>query len=339
MNILFTSAGRRGYLLDWFRESGRYGAVVAINSEPCPAFAHSDAWQLVPTSASPAFEESLFALIQKYSINVIFALSDVDAFVLSRIKDLLLDLGVTFVGPDHKSVKLMLDKFKWSQILEKNGFPSVRTINDLGEVTTLLESGKMSFPLMLKSRVGTSSLSNRVARNNLELQIEYKALSDHGSLSFLEASLGIRENNKVIFQELLVGVEFGVDILCDLGGAYEGYLSRRKVRMRSGETDQAQTIPKLELDFSMESLSTTLGVIGLVDLDIMIMSNDTSAILDINPRIGGGYPFSHFAGADFPEYVYKWLRGERLNFDFNSIRKLEAAKSTTIVEIPTQTEF
>ena len=52
MNILLTSAGRRGYLAGYFKEAlktaGCGGLVHAANSSECPAFASADRSVITP---------------------------------------------------------------------------------------------------------------------------------------------------------------------------------------------------------------------------------------------------------------------------------------------------
>ena len=48
-NILLTSAGRRTYLIEYFKEAvAGEGRVHAANSQICPAFAAADQWVITP---------------------------------------------------------------------------------------------------------------------------------------------------------------------------------------------------------------------------------------------------------------------------------------------------
>ena len=321
--------------MDWFRNSGHFAKVVAVNSEPCVAFAHADAWSIVPQASSQEFEASILEIIERHSIDLVLALSDADSFVLSRFKEELQVRGAAFVGPDHDSVRLMLDKLNWSKVLHELGLPTLTTVATPSEVATFIESGEMSFPVIMKARVGTSSRLNRIVSNSEQLLDHHEQVMRAESLSFLEVSLGVDEHQRLIFQELALGREFGVDLLCDLSGNFEGSLVRRKLQMRDGETYRAETIRCFPADFDFEKLAKGIGAMGLVDVDLMMRSDGSSAILDLNPRIGGGYPFSHVAGADLPTFVSQWSLGQRIHFDFGGIREIEVGKDISIVEIPT----
>lgn len=41
----------------------------------------------------------------------------------------------------------------------------------------------------------------------------------------------------------------------------------------------------------------------------MVDSDGGSYVIDINPRFGGGYPFSHLAGARIPNAYVAWAAG------------------------------
>ena len=36
-------------------------------------------------------------------------------------------------------------------------------------------------------------------------------------------------------------------------------------------------------------------------------------VLELNPRFGGGYPFSYEAGVNLPKAIIEWLKGNEIN--------------------------
>jgi carbamoyl-phosphate synthase large subunit len=44
----------------------------------------------------------------------------------------------------------------------------------------------------------------------------------------------------------------------------------------------------------------------------MQRANGDYCVLELNPRFGGGYPFSYEAGANMPKAILNWLKGEQV---------------------------
>jgi len=335
MNVLFTSAGRRGYLLEWFVQSGNFNKVVALNSESCVAFSHADFWEIAPLTVSEKFEDFILQIVKKYDIGLVIPLTDLDAFVISRFQSELNAQGVTFFGPNTDAIKLMLDKGVWPGVLKDLGFPTPKTFFSLKTVESAINEGIASFPLIIKPRVGTSSQFQQVIWELNELKMQSKRLGEGTPPSFLDNELAFAIDERYIFQEFAVGTEYGIDLLVDFSGNFEGYLGRRKLSMRAGETDTAFTLKELSVNFSLSHLAKSIGAIGLVDIDLIIKPSGESMILDLNPRVGGGYPFSHVSGADLPKFVHEWLSGGRIKFDYSLIREIMVGKVMSVIEIPT----
>ena len=61
------------------------------------------------------------------------------------------------------------------------------------------------------------------------------------------------------------------------------------------------------------------GVIGTICVQLFV-NECTEEILaiEINPRFGGGYPLSYYAGANYPQKIIdEYFNGQVLNYDDN----------------------
>src|SRR5690606_12675546 len=85
---------------------------------------------------------------------------------------------------------------------------------------------------------------------------------------------------------------------------------REKIAMRSGETDMAKIIENSAISGLGDQLSNICKHIGNMDVDILEDKNGNYYILEMNIRFGGGYPFSHIAGADYPAALVAMVKGE-----------------------------
>jgi carbamoyl-phosphate synthase large subunit len=52
---------------------------------------------------------------------------------------------------------------------------------------------------------------------------------------------------------------------------------------------------------------------SIIDIDFILTKDSEMFILDINPRFGGGYPFTHKAGVNLPACIISWLKNEPAN--------------------------
>jgi carbamoyl-phosphate synthase large subunit len=76
-----------------------------------------------------------------------------------------------------------------------------------------------------------------------------------------------------------------------------------------------------------------LGHIGNLDCDIF-ESDGRYYLLEMNPRFGGGYPFSHVAGANYPDAICTWIEGKDYCFDkFSRKYNQPFAKCDTLIRV------
>lgn len=80
-------------------------------------------------------------------------------------------------------------------------------------------------------------------------------------------------------------------------------------------------------------MRNNLHHIGNLDVDIF-EKNGEYYVLELNPRFGGGYPFSYEAGVNFPKAIIEWLKGNEIDDSSLQSRYNEAfAKCDYLVKI------
>ena len=139
--------------------------------------------------------------------------------------------------------------------------------------------------------------------------------------TYLKYESSIDVDHAILIQAMIDGQEYGLDIINDLEGNYQNTIVKKKVAMRSGETDCAETVDSIEIKQIGEKLSKTIKHIANLDCDVFVTSDNTIYVLEMNARFGGGYPFSHLAGVNLPMAIIKWLSNESVD-----IKELLTAK-------------
>lgn len=115
----------------------------------------------------------------------------------------------------------------------------------------------------------------------------------------------------MLFRSKIKGIEHGLDVFNDLEGNYIACVPKIKYSMRAGETDVAKTLNnKLLVRLARKLSSKTKHILNL-DVDCFINGEDVF-ILEMNPRFGGQYPFSHVSGVNYPKVIIDLLIGNAI---------------------------
>lgn len=310
MNILLTSAGRRSYLVQYFKEAltGK-GKVHASNSEWSTALEVADEAVITPLIYDDKYISFLQDYTQIHDIGLIISLFDIDLPVLAQAKQSFKELGVHVIVSDYEVTQICNDKWKTYQFLKQNNLNSPQSFIELEQAEKALNKQDIQFPLIIKPRWGMGSISIFKADNEEELQVFYKKVKREVKESYLKYESQLDPERAVIIQEFLDGQEYGLDIVNDLEKNYVTTFVKKKTAMRSGETDGAITEKNEILETTGEHIAKSLGHIANLDTDCF-MVDGKPYILEMNCRFGGGYPFSHLAGANLPAAILKWIKKE-----------------------------
>ena len=310
MNILFTCAGRRTYLLKYFKENLLEGdKIVATDMQlSAPALQVADVKIQVPAVYDPEYVNITLRICEEQKIDALFSLNDLELPILAENKARFEAIGVKVVVSDPKVIDIAFDKYKTAQWVESLGLTAPKTYVRLEDCKKALAEGEIAFPLFMKPRWGSGSIGLESIADMEELDIYYGLLMKKIKKTILAtASVG---DEYIMIQEKLTGSEFGLDIMNDLDGKNVGVSVKQKLAMRSGETDKAVTVDLPEVRGMGRKIGEALGHIGNLDVDIMQRADGTYCVLELNPRFGGGFPFSYEAGVNFPKALIQMIKGE-----------------------------
>lgn len=313
MNILFTCAGRRTYLLKYFKENLSEGdKVVATDMQlTAPALQAADIKVQVPAVYDPQYIDITLDICKKYNIDTLMSLNDLELPILAENKAKFEALGVKVIVSDPKVIDICFDKFLTAQWTESIGLNAPKTYVRLADAKAALAKGEIAFPLFMKPRWGSGSIGLESIADMEELDIYYNILMKKIKKTILAtASVG---DEYIMIQEKLTGNEFGLDVMNDLEGNNVGVSVKKKLAMRAGETDKAITVDLPAVREMGRKIGENLKHIGNLDVDIMQRANGDYCVLELNPRFGGGYPFSYEAGVNLPKAILQWLKGETVD--------------------------
>ncbi len=313
MNILFTCAGRRTYLLKYFKENmSAEDKVVATDMQlSAPALQAADVKLQVPAVYDPNYIDITLDICKEQKIDALISLNDLELPILAENKAKFEALGVKVIVSDPEVIDIAFDKYKTAQWVESIGLNAPKTYVTLASAKEALAKGEIAFPLFMKPRWGSGSIGLETIDDMEELDIYYHLLMKKIKKTILAtASVG---DEYIMIQEKLTGNEFGLDVMNDLEENNVAVSVKQKLAMRAGETDKAITVDLPEVREMGATIGRNLKHIGNLDVDIMQRANGDYCVLELNPRFGGGYPFSYEAGANMPKAILLWLKGERVD--------------------------
>ncbi len=310
MNILITSVGRRGYMIEYLKNAlGGDGEVHVSNSQYTYVFEYADKSVITPL----CFDKEYIPFIKDYcrenNIDIIISLFDVDLPILSKNKEEFEKDGIRVIVSDYDVIRICNDKWLTYKFLSENNFYTPKTYIDISMLQDDIQKGEISYPIVIKPRWGMGSIGVFTADNEEELIVLYRKAKKAMMNSYLKYESKEDMEHSIVLQEMLTGQEYGMDVINDLEGNFVSAVVRRKIAMRAGETDIAHIENNSILLSEAARLGRILRHTANLDCDVFLVNN-TPYILEMNARFGGGYPFSHIAGVDLPLAIVKWVKKE-----------------------------
>ena len=294
MKILLINPGRRDYIVKYFLKlKKKYNLKIFLIDcdKYIPSFKVSkDTHNFISpkNKDKKLYKSFLRKFIKKYKIKIIFPVSDRELQILAEEKKFYEKNRVNVIISNLKFINFTQNKKQISKILNKNGFYSPEIIKYY-EISRKL-------PVIKKKISGSGSVFQSVIKKNWQIpKLDEKSY---------------------FYSKYLNYEEYGIDILNDLNGNYVHSCCRKKILMRSGDTDKAKIVNvKVFTDFA-KKLSLFTKHIGIIDVDFLY-NEKKIFILDINPRIGGGYPFTHEFGFNYLKNILLMILKPKKKFLFH----------------------
>lgn len=294
MNILILSAGTRNKVVQYFKkELEGKGQVIATDmSELAPAIYEADQYYIVPRMSAPGYLDVILDICKKEQIGGVLSLIDPELSLLAENKDRFEAVGTTVIGSSYALCELSLDKFAMFNWLTEHGYRCAKSYMDKEQFYADVEAGKITYPVFVKPARGSASIA--ISKVYDKETVELLFAHDEG----------------LMIQEFLDGQEIGADVYIDmLSHQVVSIFTKKKLKMRAGETDKAVSFKDEKLFALIEKFAAEAGYNGQIDIDIFDV-NGEYYISEVNPRFGGGYPHAYEGGANHIKLIVNNLQGK-----------------------------
>ena len=293
MNFLILAAGTRNKIVQYFKKSfDGIGTVVATDtSELAPAIYDADKYYIVPPISNEGYIDTILDICRIERISGLTSLIDPELSLLAKNKEKFDAIGTTIIGSSYNLCEMALDKMQMYQWLKKHGYNCAHSWMDKEEFFKAVDAGDVTYPVFVKPYRGSASIS-------------ISKVYDKDTIDMLFA-----HEDDLMIQEFLDGQEIGADVYIDLiSGEVISIFTKKKIKMRAGETDKAVSFKDSVLFSLIEKFAVEAGYRGQIDIDIFDI-NGEYYISEVNPRFGGGYPHAYESGCDHMKLILQNLKG------------------------------
>lgn len=313
MKIVVASAGRRAHYIPWFRDALRTqnipGEVIAMDYRATsPTVGLADRAVQTPAYNSAEYLTMLRAWCDAERPDLFLCMNDYEMQILSDgLADEMRDMGCAVAVLSAEAQVWVLDKYLMAQTLQQHDIAT--PVTRLGsEVADVVASSPADRIFVVKHRFGSGSTGLHIVQTPDLIDAVADSVETALDQNGHKATDGPAA---VLIQDHLPGTEFGVDGVFSLDGQANllGILARRTDQMRAGDPDVATTVPGDRFETAMRKLGDLLGPTGPINADFREDAAGEPHIIDINPRMGGGYPYNHRAGADMPAALLREVAG------------------------------
>jgi len=295
MNILLLSSGTRNKIVQYFKKTlAGTGKVICTDmSNLAPSIYEADKFYIVPRMTDPGYLDVILNICEKEKVSGVLSLIDPELSLIAENVEKFERIGTRVIGSSYELCERSLDKYEMFNWLTKHDYRCAKSYIDKEVFFADVEAGIAKYPVFVKPVRGSASIA-------------ISKVYDKETIDFL-----FSHNKGLMIQEFLDGQEIGADVYIDIiSGDVTSIFTKRKILMRAGETDKAESFKDDNLFELIKKFVMEAGYRGQIDIDIFSI-NGEYYISEVNPRFGGGYPHAYESGADHMKLIVNNLKGER----------------------------
>lgn len=295
-NFLILAAGTRNKVVQYFKKTFEgQGRVVATDANNLgPAIYDADKYYIVPPITDVGYIDIILDICKKEKISGVLSLIDPELSLLAANKEKFSEIGTTIIGSSYDLCEMSLDKMQMYEWLINHNYNCARSWIKKNEFYDAVERGEVSYPVFVKPYRGSASINISKVYDKETIEVLFKYEKD------------------LMIQEYLKGQEIGADVYIDMvSGEVVSIFTKKKIKMRAGETDKAVSFKDTKLFDLIERFVKEAGYRGQIDIDIFDIDGEYF-ISEVNPRFGGGYPHAYECGCDHMKLILNNLM-EKIN--------------------------
>ncbi|MCY6959581.1 ATP-grasp domain-containing protein [Clostridium brassicae] len=299
MKILLTAIGKRVQLIEYLKKDC---CVIGVDcGDLVPAEKFVDKFYKVPKISHPLYIKSLLKICKEEKVDLLIPLYEKEFINLCNFRNRFEEQGTKLLLSNLDVINTFNNKYSTYEFFINNNIDTPKTY--------LKDSlpNKLDYPLIIKPIDGMGSSNVFKIKNEKEL---------HFFIEYIE---------KPIIQECIEGIEYTIDVLCDLNGVVISAVPRERIEVRSGEVSKSRTVKDFPIINDVLDLCSKAKFIGPITIQCIVTKDKKIKFIEVNPRFGGGVPLSFEAGVNYGKYFNLMCNKGKINpivGDFKEITML-----------------
>jgi carbamoyl-phosphate synthase large subunit len=274
LRILTEASGSltSSYLIKAIQDSGHEAIASDVNEE-CAARYLADGFIQMPKSSDPELWEKVGSLLVEARIDLV--IPSFDETLLGWAQSLHARNGYAvaqIILSPADVIDTFVDKWKAFEFFVQHGIPTPMT------------SLKQEFPLV-KPRLGRGGKGVFVASERVDMS---------GCIS----------------QEMVLGEEYTVDVLCDNSSRPLYIVPRKRIGVRDGKSTQGVVVRNLSIERVVQDICAATRFRGPVNIQCFRDDEGGIKVIEVNPRIAGGMALGFAATENWVPLMVSMISGK-----------------------------